>query len=240
MRRDFEYILGDSSREVRRLAFQASVWRDMTEGLFDRHGVGPGWKVLEVGAGTGTVFLPLAERVRGRGGRADAVERSPAFARYLRGKIRGRGLSHARVMEAEILDADLPRSAYDLVFARWVFLFLPEVEKHLRKLVAALAPGGLLAIEDYHRDSVAMYPPIPNWADMVRADKAWFASQGGNLNIAGLLPGLYRKLGLELVEVMPHIKTGRPPVPEGVAQAQEEFVLHLRFPGDVGRRGTQA
>ncbi len=42
--KDYRYILGDSSFEVKRLAFQARVWEDMTEGLFDRLKVGPGWK----------------------------------------------------------------------------------------------------------------------------------------------------------------------------------------------------
>jgi SAM-dependent methyltransferase len=206
----FKYILGDSDREVKRLAFQAGVWRDMTEGLFDRHKVGRGWKVLEAGAGTGTVFFPLAERVKGRGGEAHAVERSPAFADYLRRGAAKRRLSHAKVFEADILDAPLPESHYDLIFARWVFLFLPRVEAHLRKLARSLKRGGLLAIEDYHRDGIAMYPPISNWAEMVASDKKWFASQGGDLNVAGRLPGLFRKAGLELVEVVPRVKAGRP------------------------------
>lgn len=206
----YEYLLGDSSFEVRRLAQQATVWRDMTEGLFDRLGVGPGWKVLEAGAGTGTVLFPLARRVRGRGGRADAVERSPRYADYLRRKAARLGLPHVRVFESDILHADLPRARYDLVFARWVFLFLPRVEEHLRKLVSALKPGGLLAIEDYHRDAIGMYPRPPFWEDFVIADRAWFATQGGDLNVAGRLPKLFRKAGLKLVEVAPHIKTGRP------------------------------
>lgn len=182
----------------------------MTEALLDRHRVGPGWRCLEAGAGTGTVLLPLASRVRGRGGRADAVERSPEFARYLREKIKKRGWSHCRVIQSDILDAELPRNYYDLILARWVFLFLPDVLGHLRRLAAALKPGGILAVEDYHRDGIAMYPPISNWGVMVESDKAWFASQGGDLNIAGKLPGLYRKAGLKLVEVVPHSKAGGP------------------------------
>src|SRR5581483_10013885 len=138
----FDYILGDSSYEVRRLAFQAGVWKDMTEGLFDRLRVGPGWKCVEVGAGTGTVSFPLARRVQGRGGALDLVERSPRYADYLRRGIARKRLKHVRVVESEILDADLPKNRYDLVFARWVFLFLPEVEEHLRRMISWLKPGG--------------------------------------------------------------------------------------------------
>lgn len=206
----FEYILGDSSYEVKRLAFQAGVWRDMTEGLLDRLKVGPGWKCLELGPGTGTTFLPLADRVRGRGGAVDGVERSPRYAAYLGRKLRAPRYSHARVFEGDILDVDLPRGRYDLIFARWVFIFLPKVEEHLRRLKAALKPGGLLAIEDYHRTSIAMYPPPPEWDTIMKADKAWFRSQGGDLNIAGRLPALLRKTGFDIVEVTPHMKTGFP------------------------------
>lgn len=206
----YEYILGDSSYEVRRLAFQAGVWRDMTDGLFEHLKVGPGWRCVEVGAGTGTVSFPLAERVKGRGGQIDLVERSPRYADYLRRGIERRRLKHARVVEAEILNADLPRNRYDLVFARWVFLFLPKVEEHLRKMISWLKPGGMLAIEDYHRDSMAIYPRLSTWSDLVIADRAWFASQGGDLNIAGRLPGLYRKLGLKDIQVIPHMKVGFP------------------------------
>ena len=206
----FDYILGDSSFEVKRLAFQAKVWRDMTEGLFDRRRVGRGWRCLEVGPGTGTVLFPLADRVRGKGGKVDAVERSPRYAAYLRRKARRPAYSHVRVLEGDLLDVPLEKGAYDLIFARWVFLFLPKVEEHLRHLSRALAPGGLLAIEDYHRDGVMIYPRLPSWPWLVAADRAWFASQGGDLNVAGRLPGLYRRAGLSFVEAVPHVKVGRP------------------------------
>ncbi|MBI5201493.1 MAG: class I SAM-dependent methyltransferase [Elusimicrobia bacterium] len=206
----YEYILGDSSYEVKRLAFQAGVWRDMTEGLFDRLKVGPGWKCLEVGPGTGTTMLPLARRVRGKGGRLDAVERSPRYAEYLRRKTRGKPYAHVRILEGELLDVSLERNAYDFIFARWVFLFLPKVEEHLRHLARALKPGGLLAIEDYHRDPMAIYPRLPTWPLLVTADRAWFASQGGDLNIAGRLPKLFRRVGLKTIEITPHTKVGSP------------------------------
>lgn len=206
----YRYILGDSSYEVKRLAFQAGVWREMTEGLFDRLGVGPGWRCLEVGPGTGTVLMPLADRVRGRGGLVDSVELSPRYAEYLRRKLRRPAYRHVRVLEGRLLETPLPKGKYDLIFARWVFLFLPKVEEHLRRLAAALAPGGALAIEDYHRDSMAIYPRLPSWPILVAADKKWFASQGGDLNVAGRLPTLMRRVGLKPDPVVAHVKTGGP------------------------------
>lgn len=225
-RRLREYILGDSSFEVRRLAFQAEVWRDVTEALFDRLGVGPGWKVLEAGAGTGTVLFPLARRVAGKGGEAHAVERSPKYAAYLRAKARRLEASNITVFEADLLDAPLKPASYDLVFARWVFLFLPDPLAHLRRLARALKPGGLLAIEDYHRGSLAMYPPLPSWPLLVKADREWFRRNGGDIDAGARMVKLMRKAGLSLVEVKANQKTGRPGEPPWV-WAETYFLGYL-------------
>lgn len=206
----YNYILGDTPFEVKRLAFQSQVWKDMTEGMFDRLQVGPGWRVLDVGAGTGTVLLPLVNRVTPKGGRVDAIERSPAYASYLRRMLRGTGHSNVRVFESDILHAPLEHGYYDLVFARWVFSFLPKLEEHLYHLAQSLKPGGLMAIQDYHRDSLALYPKFETWDTMLRAERTWYGTHGGDLNVGARMPDLMRRAGLEIVDVIPHIKVGRP------------------------------
>lgn len=230
MARRYDYILGDSDFEVRRLAFQAEVWAPMTEALFDRIGVKPGWKVLDVGAGTGTVLFPLAKRVLKGGGRVDALERSPAYASRLRRMLRGAGIDKVRVFESDILDAPLEPNSYDLIFARWVFSFLPRLEAHIVHLIHALKPGGILAVEDYHRDSLALFPRTESWEWMIKAERLWYGMQGGDLNVAAKLPDLFVRNGLELVEVTPHIKVGGPGTP--VWQWAENFF--------IGRLGDMA
>jgi SAM-dependent methyltransferase len=210
MRRPYRYLLGDSRREAERLRAQARLWDPTAHALFDRLRVGERWQVLEIGPGQGSLHLELRRRVRGP---IDAVERSPAFASRLRRLWRRDGFGEGALWETDLLFAPLPAERYDLVFARWVFLFLPEPERHLRKLVRALKPGGRLAIEDYHRDSFALIPRPAEWLDFIAADRAFFASQGGDVNIGGRLPDLYRRVGLSVVEVTPTIKVGRPGSP---------------------------
>jgi SAM-dependent methyltransferase len=154
--------------------------------------------------------MALRRRVAGP---VDAVERSAAFASRLDALVRHDRLGPGRIWQTTLLDAPLPRHHYDLVFARWVFLFLPDPIAHLRKLVRALKPGGLIALQDYHRETLALVPRPVEWYDFLAADRAFFASEGGDVSIGGRLPDLYRQVGLRTVNAHVTIKTGRPGTP---------------------------
>jgi SAM-dependent methyltransferase len=209
--RPYRYLLGDSRRETARLQRQARLWDPTAIALFDRLKIKRGWRVLEVGPGQGSLHMELRRRVRGP---LDAVERSLAFADGLRRQCRRDGLGEGTIWQRDLIDTPLPKGAYDLIFARWVFLFLPNPEAHVKQLAAALRPGGLLAIEDYCRETLRMVPQPPEWSDFMQADLAFFASQGGDANIGARLPSLYAKAGLAVVDVTPTIKVARPGSPE--------------------------
>lgn len=209
-RRRFRYLLGDSRLEAVRLRAQARLWDPTALALFDRMGVRRGWKVLEVGPGQGSLHTELRRRINGP---VDAVERSAAFAARLRVLCARDGLGPGRIWESDLRDAPLPEDRYDLIFARWVFLFLPDPKAHLRKLVRALKPGGFLALEEYHRETWALVPRPPEWEEFLAVDRAFFASQGGDVSVGGRLPGLYRRADLTVVETVPSIKTGGPSTP---------------------------
>jgi SAM-dependent methyltransferase len=209
-KKPYRYLLGDSIRESNRLRRQAALWDPHAHDLFDRLKVRRGWKVLEVGPGRGSLHLNLRHRVQGP---IDAVERSAVFAKGIRSSSKADRLGDGRIWNCDLLEADLPPDHYDLIFARWVFLFLPDPLGHLKLLVDALKPGGILAIQDYVRDTLNLLPRPPEWDAFMRADRAYFASQGGDVNIGAKLPLLYQQAGLQTMEVRPHIKLGRPGEP---------------------------
>ncbi len=181
----------------------------MTESLFNHLGVGPGWTCLEVGAGIGLVTLPLAERVGSRG-RVTALEASPLYANTLREELARKNIANVLLFEGEPRRFAVDKARYDLIFARWFFSFQPEVAKSLRRLVCGLKPGGALAIEDYHHLGCAFYPNRPSFDAVIEGARAWYRRIGGNYRIAGELPALYYRLGLERVEVIPHLRVGGP------------------------------
>lgn len=208
--REFEYVLGDTARESARLRAQARLWDPVSHALFDRIGIRRGWKVLEVGPGQGSLHMELRRRV---GGTVDAVERSAVFASRLEQLTRRDGLGPSRIFFSDLIDADLPANHYDLIFARWVFLFLPDPAAHVRLLARALKPGGVLAIQDYHRDTFMLVPKPDDWDAFITADRAFFASQGGNVSIGVRLPGMMQAAGLDVTSIEQTTKEGHPSSP---------------------------
>lgn len=205
--RRYKYLLGDTRTEAARLRAQARLWDPVALALFDRLRIRRGWNVLEIGPGQGSLHLELRRRV---GGPVDAIEPSAAFRARLHTLARRDGLGEGRVWDTLLADAQVPRNHYDLIFARWVFLFLPDPAAHVRKLAAALAPGGVLAIQDYCRETLLMIPTPREWRAFTAADDAFFATEGGDSSIAGRLPEMYRAAGLDVVDLTPTIKIGDP------------------------------
>jgi hypothetical protein len=165
---------------------------------------------LEIGPGQGSLHLQLRQRVQGP---IDAVEPSPVFRSRLQALCARDGFGPGRIWGTTSAETSLPRREYDLIFARWVFLFLPDPGTQIRKLAAALRPGGLLAIEDYQRETMAMIPMPQDWLAFLQADRAFFASQGGDASIAGRLPGLYAQAGLDVESITPTVMSGHPGSP---------------------------
>ncbi|TMA30911.1 MAG: class I SAM-dependent methyltransferase [Deltaproteobacteria bacterium] len=104
--------------------------------IFEEHGVQPGWRCLDVGAGGGSLTQWLCERVGPRG----SVVALDADTRFL-DKL---GAANLEVRRADVEHEPLPEGEFDLVHTRFLLQHLPERERVLEKLARGLKPGGLL------------------------------------------------------------------------------------------------
>ena len=207
-----EYVLGANDRELERLRFQHEVWGGTTRALCERAGLAPGMRVLDLGSGPGLVTEDLRERV-GERGAVLALDASAHWQLALAERITERGWQNVRHVEARIEEARLEGESFDFVFARWVFSFLPDPAAALAAVAQALAPGGVLAIQDYDHDGVGLFPASAGFDAMVRATRELYTRAGGDPWIAPRLPGLARRVGLEPFELTPHAIAGGPSSP---------------------------
>ena len=118
----------------------------VTVGHVERLGIGPGQRCLEIGAGAGSIACWLADRV-GPSGRVLATDIDPQW-------MIAEGQPQLEIRRHDIEREAVPEGPWDLIHERLVLLHLPERLEVLDRLVAALAPGGWLLIEDF--DDVAM------------------------------------------------------------------------------------
>lgn len=119
----------------------------------NERGVGQGWHCLEVGGGSGSVARWLSERV----GPMGSVLVTDIDTRFLETMT----LPNVEVRRHNIVTDSVPESAFDLVHSRLVLLHLPEREKALRRMIAALKPGGWLVDEEFDSASL-LADPVAN------------------------------------------------------------------------------
>ena len=140
------YVLGNTDAEHERLTRQAAGLAATTERLFTDAGIGPGMRVLDVGAGVGDVSL-LAARLVGPSGSVTGVDRDAAALGKARSRALAAGAEHVRFVEGDVRDvqADTP---FDAVVGRFILQFVSDPVAVLRSLATLVRRGGILVFQE--------------------------------------------------------------------------------------------
>jgi SAM-dependent methyltransferase len=151
-------------------------------------GVGDGWRCLELGGGSGSLVRWLAERAA----HVVVVDIDTTYLDAI-------NLPNVVVRRTDVVSEDLGRDAFDLAHCRLLLMHLADPEAVLRKMVAALRPGGWLCVEEWNVEDPACDPAHPSADDAVRLLRKMsqgYASTGINNKFGRDLPWLVQRLGL--------------------------------------------
>ncbi len=128
------------------LELRNDVYRRPLVTALDRLGLREGWKCADVGAGGGDVTVALA-RVVGRDGRVYAVDADPAR----RDEVAAAAAAAAQAQVVALTQAGeeltLPEPL-DLAFCRFVLLHVHSPVVVLRRMRAAVRPGGWVVAQE--------------------------------------------------------------------------------------------
>jgi SAM-dependent methyltransferase len=171
----------------RRLALLEACHDDASIRRAEALGVGPGWRCLDAGAGGGSFARWLASKV-GERGSVLAVDIDVRLLEEI-------DAPNLEVRRMDLAVDELPRNAFDFVHTRLVLLHVREREKVLRRLVAALRPGGIMMLEEddiFPVFATAEGPYLAAWQAFLGV------MQGGGTDPewARLLPERLARLGL--------------------------------------------
>lgn len=205
-----DYILGTGDEEIERLGLQHRIWRPTMLECWREAGINLGQRIIDVGAGPGYAAIDLAEIV-GSDGTIVAVERSPKFVQALERTARARRLTQLRVHESDLMEAELPGGEYDFSWCRWVASFVSDAGLLVRKIAAALRPGGNAIFHEYaHYTTWRFAPRQPLLEDFTRKVAASWRESVGEPDIAYSLLPLLASYGFSLRWVKPRLFCARP------------------------------
>lgn len=155
-KRDFDKAATTWDEEPRRVEMALEVAEAMRREL----PLSTAWKAMDYGCGTGLVTLALAPHL----GQVVAADSSAGMLSVLSAKLAQRGVTNVTPQKLDLVVDELPVEALDLVFSSMTLHHVPEPGPFLAQLVAALAPGGRLAIADldaedgsFHGDSTGVF-----------------------------------------------------------------------------------
>jgi ubiquinone/menaquinone biosynthesis C-methylase UbiE len=132
----------------------ASARREVPE-LVTLMGLRPGMSVADVGAGFGAWTVEFAKAL-GPSGRVFATDLGAAQLASLRSYPAREGVTNVTVIEGSVTSANLPAACCDAILVRDAFHHFTDPAAMIKSLVAALKPGGRLALVDF--------PPRPGTA----------------------------------------------------------------------------
>lgn len=140
--------------ERERLAANERYWDPFSIRILGRLEVAEGMRVLDVGAGGGTIARWFARRV-GPSGLVLAVDLDPRFIMAL-------DEPNLEARQMDLFSDELPRESFDVVHARCVLEHLPGRVNALERLIGATRPGGLVAICDFGGELGGPVYPTPD------------------------------------------------------------------------------
>ena len=205
-----DYLLGTSDQELRRLAYQHQVWLDETSALWRDAGFDRGQTLLDLGCGPGFATLDLAWLV-GPDGRVFAVDASPKFIDHVDRLLAATGLDNVTTRIGDAQSMRLTAESLDGAFVRWVLCFLEDPESAIAAVADALKPGGTCVVVDYFNYSaVGLYPWRDKFEPLFRAYADSARAHGADYDVAGRVPLMMNRRGLEVVATRSICKAARP------------------------------
>jgi SAM-dependent methyltransferase len=134
----------------------------MTEATLELAAPSPGESVLDIGCGTGTTTLKLAELV-GEEGKVMGIDISAPMLAVARKRARELE-THARFIEADATDYGFERQHFDLAFSQFGVMFFGDPVAALANVHGAMKKGGRLVFVCWRASTENPWAAVPESA----------------------------------------------------------------------------
>ena len=142
------YVLGTGGKGASNLDLQNTILRNNSEMQLSKAALKEGMVVWDIGCGSGTMSLYLAQAV-GPSGVVYACDVSPKQMAVTKDKIKAAGLRNVHFVVGNVneLDAASYQKA-DLVYSRLLLMHVKDPKTVVRKMASLLKSGGVLSLQE--------------------------------------------------------------------------------------------
>jgi len=231
-----EYMLATGDAAIVRLRLLDEIFGPGTREFLTTVRLRRGWRVADIGCGTGLVALWIAEQV-GRNGWVSAVDVSSEQLRVAKRNAAMAGLTNISFHQASAYETGLPSASFDLVCCRFLMCHLKHPLDALREMGTLLKNGGVLTCEDCNDSSIVTDPPTRAYSRLVEISRALDAKRGLDSEIGLKLPRLFREAGF----TSPNISLRQLAILRGPAKKFWELTLREAAPAiiEAGAAGPE-
>jgi SAM-dependent methyltransferase len=188
------YVIRGGQAGFERLQVLAGLRLPDTRDLFDRVGVTPGGTCIDLGSGSGDITAELARRV-GPYGTVTGLDMDGTKLELARAMAASAGLANLTFAEADLEYWAAPPT-YDLVYTGLVLQHLRDPLDLLRRMWAAVRPGGALVVEDADFDGLFCSPPNSGFDFYADRYREVLRRRGGDPAIGRKLCRLFLTAGI--------------------------------------------
>lgn len=153
----------------------------------------PGMTLLDVGCGSGSITIDLAETVAP--GQVVGIDVNEGEIERARANAKERGTENIRFEIGNVYAIPLPDNSCDAVFSHGLFQYLEDPTGALQEMHRVLKPGGVVGVRTVDYDGRLRAPSDPLWSQTIELIERLRRHNGGNPSIGKHLRALMGGVG---------------------------------------------
>jgi ubiquinone/menaquinone biosynthesis C-methylase UbiE len=151
-----QYVLGHSDEELNRLIAQSRFFNLLSAPFLETAGLSAGMRALDIGCGAGDMAF-LAANLVGPEGTVISVDSAPEAVAVATERAAEAGLTNVRFLTQDARELTLDEPV-DAIIGRLVLMYFADPAVVLRRLIASLRLGGIVAFHEIDMVGATSHP----------------------------------------------------------------------------------
>jgi len=199
-----ELLLQKLEFELARLKAQVELLWPKEREVTARLGLQDGQEILEIGSGPGFVTQRLLEDLPTA--RITGLEIDPLLIERAREKLAGPDAERVTIVQGDVMNPPLPEGRFDLAFARYLFMHIPDPVGAARQIKRLLKPGGRLVISELDAGFTGLrVPELPEYDPWAKKWEQALSKRGSNPHMGRHLPRVLAAAGFTDIKLEPYL-----------------------------------